>query len=368
MEKTNTKFIKGDFSMKKLLVIAAAVLLLVPMGVFAQGAQETAVDQKIEARLASAEGAADTDFMTVWAEKFADFMREETDGMFDITVYPYGTVGDTRDIVELVQYGVMEFVFTDYGWLSSFVSQVNALALHYVWPKDNIAEVLEHVVRNGEFFPMMDEKFRQNDLVPLGIYFEGWQWLTSKTPVDGPEDLVGLKTRIMPSDMLSRNYRAYGIDPTPLAYGEIYSGLQTGLIDAQSQPMFANYTMGFYEVTDYFVQLWAEPFLGIPVVNLAFYESLSDEHRDLIHEFWDQAIVDSAEWIMDVNEDMRAQIEANRPSIRFSEFTDDQQAQLRDQIVNNVYPVFPQIGGPDSAAMLEALQQDIEEAMAALGM
>ena len=67
--------------------------------------------------------------------------------------------------------------------------------------------------------------------------------------------------------MLTRDYRAYGIVPTPMAYGEIYSALQTGLIDAQSQPMFANYSMGFYEVADHFVQLWAEPFLGIPAVN-----------------------------------------------------------------------------------------------------
>lgn len=154
--------------MKKTLIIALLMALVLPMGMlFAEGQKEGAPSKTIEARLASEE--VEGDFMTVWANNFADYMREETDGKIDITVYPYGTLGENRDINELAQLGVVEFVFSDYAWISSFVSQANALALHYIWPRENFAEVLDWVVNNGDYMVMLEEKFRKNGLVPLGI-------------------------------------------------------------------------------------------------------------------------------------------------------------------------------------------------------
>jgi TRAP-type C4-dicarboxylate transport system substrate-binding protein len=353
--------------MKNRIVLLVLILaLLVPsMAVFAEG-QKEAASQTIEARMPSAES--DGDFMTVWANNFADYMREETDGDFDIQVFPYGTLGENRDIVELAQMGVVEFVFADYGWLSGFVPEVNILALHYVWPRENLPEVLEWVVQNGDFFPALQDKFRANDLMPLGIYFEGWQWLTSKYPINSLDDLRGLKTRVMGSEMLTRDYRAYGIDPTPLAYGEIYSALQTGLLDAQSQPMFANYSMGFYEVADFFVQLWAEPFLGIPTINAAFYDSLSPEYQDLITGYWKGIVAEASNWGADLNAERRAAIEETRPQVKFSEMNADQVAQLKKMAQEKVYPNFHEVAGDDAPDMLEVLLQDIEDAKAAIGM
>ncbi|MDC7247719.1 MAG: TRAP transporter substrate-binding protein DctP, partial [Sphaerochaetaceae bacterium] len=244
----------------------------------------------------------------------------------------------------------------------------NTLALHYIWPKDNLPEILEWVNKNGKFMALMEEKYRENDLVPLGIFYEGWQWLTSKQPIDDLSDLVGLKTRIMASNMLAKDYSAYGIDPTPMAYGEIYSGLQTGLIDAQSQPMFANYSMGFYEVSDYFVQLWAEPFLGIPCVNKSFFDSLSEEDQAMIRGYWQDVVAESAVWIQAKNDEMKEEIAQKRPEISFKELTEDEIATLRGLAETKVYPEFPSIGGEDSAMMLEVLKQDVADAQAALGL
>ncbi len=353
--------------MRKMFLFFVVLALLVPAGMlFSAGQREADPTDTVHARLASEE--VEGDFMTVWAENFAEFMYEETDGRITIDVYPFGTLGDTRDINELAQLGVVEFVFSDYAWISAFVSQANALALHYVWPRDNLPEVLEWVVQNGDYMVMLEEKFRQNGLVPLGILYEGWQWITSKYPVYEPADLRGLKTRIMGSQMLNRNYLAFGMDPTPMSYGEIYSALQTGLIDAQIQPMFANYSMGFYEVTEYFVQLWAEPFLGIPTVNMQFFDSLPEHEQQLMRDYWANVVIESAQWIDEKNARDLEQIKAERPSITFVEFDDDQIAELREITRTQVYPRFPEIGGPDSDVMLEALLNDIENAKAALGL
>ncbi len=350
----------------RIVLLALIIALLVPsVTLFAAGGAEAPADQTWNVRFPTAE--VEGDPMTVWAREFADYMREETDGKFNIEVFPYGTLGENRDINELAQLGVVEFVFSDYGWISSFVPAANVLALHYIWPYENLPEVLDWVIRNGESFQMLRAKFVENDLIPFGIFFEGWQWLTSKRPINQLSDLQGLKTRVMGSEMLTRDYRAYGIVPTPMAYGEIYSALQTGLIDAQSQPMFANFSMGFYEVADHFVQLWAEPFLGIPAVNKAFFESLPQEYQDLMTNYWLDKIIPSAEWVNANNDRMRQEIQRNRPQVTFTELTDAQIAELRTIAETQVYPNFPEVGGPGSAEILQALLADIDKAIAAVG-
>ncbi|NCB01901.1 MAG: C4-dicarboxylate ABC transporter substrate-binding protein [Spirochaetia bacterium] len=353
--------------MKKIVIVALIITLVISsVALFAQGGAEAGANKTYSVRMPT--GESEGDFMTVWAKNFATHMAEKTDGRWNIEVFPYGTLGENDDIVELAQNGVVEFVFADYGWLSSYVPQTNTLALHYIWPKDNVPAILEWVNKNGKFMAMMEEKYREKDLVPLGIYYEGWQWLTSKKPINELSDLVGLKTRIMASNMLSRDYRAYGIDPTPMSYGEIYSGLQTGLLDAQSQPMFANYSMGFYEVADFFVQLWAEPFIGIPCVNKGFFDSLTEADQKLIRGYWKGVVAESAVWIQAQNDKLQKEIATKRPSISFKELNPSEVAQLKTLAETKVYPDFPSIGGPDSAKMLEVLRKDVADAQKALGL
>jgi len=349
------------FSVIVLLVCAVAI-----SGVFAGGEKEAASGEMdvIQAKLASEE--IEGDFMTVWAENFGDFMREETNGGYDLEVYPYGAIGDTRDINELAQLGVVEYVFSDFAWISAFVPQAQVLALNYLWPRERIGEVVEWVVRNGESFPMLEEHFRANGLVPLGIVFEGWQWVTSTKPVSTIEEMQGIKTRVMGSKLLVENYRSYGYSPTPMSYGEVYSGLQTGLIDAQVNPLFAIYSMKFYEPTKYFTQMWAEPFLGIPTINKQHFDGLPAEYQDLMTEFWASSIVPAADWITERNASDRASIEQEKPSIVWTEFTDEQVAQAR-ALARTVDATYVEIGGDGAAELLAALLADIDAAKAALG-
>ena len=114
--------------------------------------------------------------------------------------------------------------------------------------------------------------------------------------------MYGLNIRLMGSEMLSRTYRAYGASPTALAYGEIYSALQTGLLDAQVQPCYANKSMAFYEVQNYMTQIYAEPFIGIPTANMQFFDSLPVEAQEKMREWWAEAIILEAEWLNERHE------------------------------------------------------------------
>lgn len=320
--------------------------------------------QPIQSRLASEE--IEGDFMTVWAEHYADHMREVTDGKYELDVYPYGTLGDTRDINELAQLGVVEYVFSDFAWISAFVPEAQVLTLHYLWPPDHMPETLDWVVRNGEFMEVLEEAFRRNGLVPLGLLYEGWQTITSNRPIRSVDDMSNFKVRIMGSALLTQNYLAYGADPTPMAYGEIYGGLQTNLIDGQINPIFAIRSMNFYEVQDYFTDIFAEPFTGIPTVNMEYFDSLPEEVQQEMRDFWTEAILPSAEWINERHEtDLQAMLD-ERPEIEYHEITGDELEEFKE-MSQPVYDRFLEIGGPQAEEVLETLLNDIENAKAALG-
>jgi tripartite ATP-independent transporter DctP family solute receptor len=318
----------------------------------------------VSAKLASEE--IEGDFMTVWAKNFSDHMKKWSDGKIDITVYPYGTLGATGDINELAQMGVVEFVFSDYAWISSFVPQAQVLALNYIFPTEKVPEVLDWMVRNGEFYPLLDEAFRKNGLVPLGVMYEGWQWVTSKKPISSPDDMQGLKLRLMSSKLLVEDYKAYGASPTPMSYGEVYSGLQMGLIDAQVNPIFAIYSMKFYEVQDYITQLKSEPFLGIPTANKQFFDGLPEEAQKEMLRFWHDSIIPAGKWIDERNASDREKIEKARPEVTFTVLDDEAIAKFKKQ-AETVYPKFVDIGGEGSQKILDALLKDIENAKKALG-
>jgi tripartite ATP-independent transporter DctP family solute receptor len=346
--------------MQKRILLIAVVMVLLPFCA-AMAAEYTG--PAIKAKLASEE--IEGDFMTVWARKFADHMKEWSGGKIEIEVYPYGTLGATGDINELAQMGVVEFVFSDHAWISSFVPQAQALALNYIFPTEKVPEVLDWMAKNGEFLPLLENAFRKNDLVPLSIMFEGWQWVTSKKPIKSLDDMKGLKLRLMSSKLLVEDYKAYGASPTPMSYGEVYSGLQMGLIDAQVNPLFAIYSMKFYEVQDYVTQLKSEPFIGIPTANQKFFDALTPEAQEEMRKFWIEAIVPAGNWITERNAADMEKMKAAKPSLEFHELDDETIATFKAE-AEKVYPMYKEIGGENAEQILEALLTDIANAKKAL--
>jgi tripartite ATP-independent transporter DctP family solute receptor len=346
--------------MKRRILLITAIFVLTLFGT-AMAANYTG--PAVKAKLASEE--IEGDFMTVWAKKFADHMKQWSGGKIQIEVYPYGTLGATGDINELAQMGVVQFVFSDHAWISSFVPQAQALALNYIFPTQKVPEVLDHMARNGEFLPLLEKAFRQNDLVPLSIMFEGWQWMTSKKPIKSLDDVQGLKLRLMSSKLLVEGYQAYGAAPTPMSYGEVYSGLQMGLIDAQVNPLFAIYSMKFYEVQDYVTQLKSEPFIGIPTVNQEFFDGLTKDAQAEMRKFWIDAIVPAGNWITERNMSDMEKMKKAKPSLKFHTLDDATIATFKEQ-AKTVYPKYLEVGGDGAQQVLDALLSDIEKAQKAL--
>lgn len=347
--------------MKKFMTVAVALCVLLLAG-SPNASEYTGPPMKSKLATEDLEG----DFMTVWSQKFSQEMKQWSGGKIDISVFPYGSLGDTRDINELCQFGVIDYVVTDYAWISSFVPEAQVLALHYIWPKERAPEVLAWVVKNGKFMAALENAFRRNDLVPLGIIWEDWMWITSKTAIDKRADLKGMKLRLMSSKVLVDQWKAYGASPTPMSFGEVYGGLQMGLIDAQMNPIFADYSMKFFEVTDFFTLTYAEAYLGIPTMNKAKFDALPKNAQDKMRAYWAEATISSAKWIEERNSADMEKIKKERPTIKFTKLDDEKIAEF-SSIAKANYEKFDAIGGPDAKLVRETLLNDIANAKKALG-
>ena len=304
------------------------------------------------------------DPMTIFAERFADLVEKKSNGRIEIEVFPYGTLGGERDIVELVQMGEIELATVDYGWAGGFVPQTQVLALQYLWPRENTAEVMHDVCQNGRAIQLLEEGFRNKGFQLLGVWSSGWMSVTSNVPIHSPKDVKGLKHRVMANPILVKAYNNYGFNAQSLDYGEIYGALQTSLLDSQVQPMYGHLSMGFYEVQDYITNLWNEAFMVTPVVNRDLFDSIPEDLQQILFDSCAELIVPMTNWSFRNNELIGMKIREAKPTITIYELSNEEVAPFKELAWQEGGPVdtFLKIGGEGAQEILDALLADIEAA------
>lgn len=218
-----------------------------------------------------------------YAQRFKKLIEERSNGEIEVTVYPYGTLGTSDQITELVDMGAVQFAMASPGHLGKLIPEVQVFLLHFVF-SDN-AEVNNEVLNNNpELRAALEKLYAAKRMKLLSIYSEGWQVWTTKKPIRHPDDFKGVKFRVMTSPLLLAAYNAYGASATPLPYSEVYSALQLNMIDGQENPVFAIEEMSFYEVTDWMIFPKHAPFITTSVTNLDFFNSLSPDRQQLVTE------------------------------------------------------------------------------------
>jgi tripartite ATP-independent transporter DctP family solute receptor len=346
--------------MKKGQMIIIVLMTVVPLLVFAGSLQAQTYSWKF------ATGEIEGDMMTVFAKKFANEMKQWSGGKVNITVYPYGTLGQERDINELAQTNTVQFVFTDFGWIAGFVPQAQVFALAYLWPREKYKEVYGEVIRNGKAVKLLEAKFRERRLQPLGYVTEGWMAWTTNKPINSIEDMDGLKMRVMSNKILVENFRTYGASPTPLDFGEVYSGLQMGLIDGQANPLWVGYSMKFYEVQNHFTITYDNLFVAIPCMNRDVYDSLPKEMQTKMKEIFDRYLDETMEWVQKKDEEYKKIMLKEKPGLTFSDFREEQLNPFAER-AKTVYPDFADLGGDGAQQIMDALIDDIDKAKAKYG-
>ncbi|RFA24387.1 C4-dicarboxylate ABC transporter [Alkalilimnicola ehrlichii] len=218
-----------------------------------------------------------------YAQRFKALVEERSGGDIEVLIYPYGTLGTSAQLSELIQNGTLEFAFASPGHLGSVVPEVQVMNLHFLFSEDNEANA--EVLRDSPtiYGPLADAYMRRN-LKLLAMIPEGWMAWTGNRPLRTPEDFQGFRIRTMVSPLLLEAYRAYGANPAPLPYAEVYSALQLNTIDGQVNPIFAIEEMSFYEVQDYLVMPRHLQFVASVVTNPQFYDGLDAETQAMLQD------------------------------------------------------------------------------------
>ena len=220
--------------------------------------------------------------------KFAELMKERTNGAIIVHVFPANQLGSEKDMVEQVKNGVIQIALTGPSMLAQFQGwgPIGVLGMPYVLKgnsEDELRPKLIKVARGPLMGELNERAARESGIRILDMgWWYGERHLTSKTKqVTKPDDVKGLKIRTMDSPMAKTALVALGAATTPMPVSELYTALQLGVVEGQENPLNTIYSQKFYEVQKY-VALTGHMVMNLVLVtNEKFFQSLSPELRQL---------------------------------------------------------------------------------------
>ncbi len=175
-----------------------------------------------------------TSAFQVGAQAFADEFAKLTNNRYKISIFPSGSLGGEREMVESVQLGTLDLVLTSTGPVGNFVPETLITDVPFLFRDyDHARKTLDGAIGQD-----LLSKFQAKGIVALAWAENGFRHLTnSKRAVNTPEDLKGLKLRTMENPVHMTAFRALGASPAPMAFTELFTALQQGTVDGQENPI-----------------------------------------------------------------------------------------------------------------------------------
>jgi tripartite ATP-independent transporter DctP family solute receptor len=292
-----------------------------------------------------------------YAEAFKKRIEEKSGGDVTINIFPYGTLGTSTQLTELAANGALQFANASPGHLGKLIPEIQVFSIPYLLPEN--AECTKQILGGSEvLYESLSDKFADKGLKLLTMYPEGEMVWTTDKKVTSPEDFKNFKMRVMTSPLLTAAYQAFGANPTPMPYSEVYSGLQLGQIDGQVNPIFAIEEMKFYEVQDYMIWAGQQEFTTTVVANADFYNGLSDEHQQMV----DETVSEMVDVIFNIqneyNQERLEKIKNDPKSPEMVRLSDEQREPFR-KAATEVEAKFVDMVGDSGERVLNALKDEI---------
>jgi tripartite ATP-independent transporter DctP family solute receptor len=186
-----------------------------------------------------------TDGQHFAALKFAELVKQRTNGDIEITVFPSNQLGNDGAMINFVRGGTIDIVSSGASNYNGIVPNTAAMELPFVFRNAQHAyNVLDGAVGTG----VLNELGAFN-MKGLAYWENGWRAFTNnKRPVNKPEDLKGLKIRSTPNPYHIQAFKLLGMNPSPMPIAELYTALEAGTFDAQEHPINVTLSSKFYEV------------------------------------------------------------------------------------------------------------------------
>ncbi|BAB04420.1 TRAP transporter substrate-binding protein [Halalkalibacterium halodurans] len=225
--------------------------------------------------------------------RFAELVEERSEGQITMEIFPNGVLGDEREVLEQVQAGGVDITKVSAAALENFSSQYAVFSLPYVFADE------EHFFQSmeSEAVAQLFDETEADGFVGLTWYDSGARsFYTVDQPIMHPDDLKGLRIRVMDSQTQIEMMEALGGAPTPMPYGEIYTALQSGVVDGAESNPTALTTGKHGEVAKAFSFDEHARIPDIAVISSAVWNEFTDEQRQFVRD----AAKESTEYQKDI--------------------------------------------------------------------
>lgn len=285
------------------------------------------------------------DAQNVGCAVFKKIVEEESKGEIQVQLYPAAQLGDARTIVEGVQMGTIEMGDVENGPMGRFVPEAMLWDLPYIFR--DIAHV--HAVLDGQLGKDVQKKYAEKGILHLAYNDGGFRYFTNnKRPLKGMDDIKGLKIRVMESEVMISTINAFGASAIPMAFGELYSALQQGVVDGQENPLNLIFSQRYYEVQKYLSMSQHFYYPRQYIVSPAFWKRLTPAQQELITRASREGCAAQRKRIAEQEEEMKIVLrDLGMEIIETADFAKEPLAKVaREQ----VYPKFyARIGGTEQA-------------------
>ncbi|EAR11286.1 TRAP transporter substrate-binding protein DctP [Reinekea blandensis] len=296
------------------------------------------------------------DVQDVYAYKFKEYVEENSE--HNVQVYRFGELGESDDIMEQTQAGILQFVNQSPGFTGSLIPEAQIFFIPYLMPTD-FDTVVQFFRESDAINEDFVELYADQGLELLKMYPEGEMVVTADEPVTTPSGFNGKKIRVMTNPLLSSTYEAFGATPTPLPWGEVYGALQTNMIQGQENPIFWIESGGLYEVSPNLIFTKHGWFTTAMMANQDFFEDLSADEQEMVRMASEYAFNETIEHIDGLAEESLDKILEASDDVTVTRLSDSQIEAFKKR-APMVEETFIDMTGNSGQALLDQFKADLD--------
>lgn len=278
--------------------------------------------------------------------KFKEVLEQNTDGRMTVEIYPNSELYGDEEEVQALQSGGVDMIAPASSKLTDIAPQLFVLDLPFL--VDSLEQVPEVIAPDTTVGKAVyaNQDLADNNMKIMGLWDNGLYQITCNSAIQTPADLNGKRIRITPSDVIKSYWEAWGAGTTPMAFAEVFTALQQGVIDGQFNPYSNIESQRFYEVQDFMTVSNHGYLTYIFAINNEFFEGLPSDLQEAVQDAADEASTYNREIAGEVNAEARKVIE-DAGTTEIIELTDAERQAFKDVVVPSVWDQYADVIGKD---------------------
>lgn len=259
--------------MKKLLIVILLFGLLISANSFVLAAPEVVIKF-------GHVSAVDRD-TALGVDLFKDIVESRSDGRIEVQIYPNTQLGSDRDLLEGIRLGTVQMMGAGTSVFSTLTDNFLVLDLPFLAPsREAMYRMFDGEIGQELFSGLSDKGVKALDYWESGMR----QLFNNVRTIQSPDDLKGIKLRTMENPVHLATFRNWTALPTPMAWGEVFPAIQTGVVDGFESPLSVFYTQGFYDICKYVTVANQFYLPWLIVAGQKWWDGLDSEDQNLIQD------------------------------------------------------------------------------------